>query len=431
MIQPHSNNRLRIGIIGAGASGLASAWLLEQDHDVTIFEKEDRLGGHICTIPVTINNQTIAVEAGVEFFSDMMFPEFIKLLRILKVPTRSYPLTYTFYHTNTAEKIMLPPIHEGTLCWQSLKPHAIFDLTQLNHFVNAGKNIMNAHDYDITLSDFADTLMLTHEFKEHFLYPFFAASWGVSPEDMKGFSAYDIIKWALVNEPAHISAAHWNEVVGGMSNYIAALTAQLTSTTINTSCPISAITYADGQYAIHAPDKTHYFDHIIVATNAMIAKDLLAQVTHAQRVKDALGLVEYFHTVIAVHGDRRFMPASPADWSAVNIRYDGINSALTICKSWMQPFPVFRSWITYTVGVPPTDAMPRPLYALKEFYHPKVTAEYFACQQELSRLQGMQNLWIAGFYTHDADSHNNAIVSAINIARKLNPTSERLEALTS
>jgi uncharacterized protein with NAD-binding domain and iron-sulfur cluster len=133
----NQNNRLRIGIIGAGASGLTTAWLLDEDHDVTIFEQEDRLGGHVCTIPVTIGNETVYVEAGAEFFSDMMFPQFVKLLKALNVSTRSYPLTYTFYHTNTDQKIILPPIHDGTISWQSLAPHAIFDLVQLSHFVNA------------------------------------------------------------------------------------------------------------------------------------------------------------------------------------------------------------------------------------------------------------------------------------------------------
>ena len=424
-------NKLNIGIIGAGASGLVSAWLLDQHHQITIFEKEDRLGGHVCTIPITTNGKTIHVEAGVEFFSDMMFPQFNRLLQILKVPTRKYPLTYTFYHTHDNKKVSLPPIHDGAVSWQSLNPHALFDLTQLNHFISAGTNIMATEDIGITLSDFADTLMLTQEFKEHFLYPFFGASWGVSPEDMKNFAAYDIIKWARVNEPAHIAAAEWNEIVGGMSSYINALVAQLRQTTIIRSANIIDIAYANNQYIITQADgQRHYFDHLIIATNAVTAKELLKNVGHAEYLRATLGLVEYFYTTIAIHGDRRFMPVDEADWSVVNIRYDGINSALTICKPWMREAGVFRSWITYPIGVPPENPMPHPLYDLRHFYHPIVNYGYFAAQRELASLQGNHNLWIAGFYTHDADSHNNAIVSAISIAKKLAPGSGRLRALT-
>lgn len=427
----NNNSRLQIGIIGAGASGLTSAWLLDENHDVTIFEKEDRLGGHVCTIPVAINGKIIPVEAGVEFFSDKMFPQFITLLQILKVPTRKYPLTYTFYHTNTYERIILPPIHNGSVSWNSLKPRTIFDLVQLNHFVNAGKNILATGDIGITLSDFADTLMLTQAFKEHFLYPFFAASWGVSPEEMKIFAAYDILKWAFMNEPAHIQAAQWNEIIGGMSTYIDALVTQLRHTTIIRSAEITTISHNGNLYTIQANGQHHHFDHIIIATNAMIAKDLLKNITHAHKIREALGLIEYFKTTIAIHGDRRFMPADESDWSAVNIRYDGINSALTICKSWMQEAGIFRSWITYAIGVPAENCMPHPLYDLKHFYHPKVNIGYFTAQKELEKVQGNKNLWIAGFYTHDADSHNNALVSAISIAKHLAPRSDRLQKLTS
>ena len=43
---------MRIGIIGAGAAGLTASWLLSENHDVTLFEKQDRLGGHAHTVEV-------------------------------------------------------------------------------------------------------------------------------------------------------------------------------------------------------------------------------------------------------------------------------------------------------------------------------------------------------------------------------------------
>jgi uncharacterized protein len=426
----NNNARKRIGIIGAGASGLASAWLLDEDHEIILFEKEDRLGGHVCTIPIEKNGKTIPVEAGVEFFSNMMFGQFTKLLQILNVPTRQYPLTYTYYNTHDDQKVIFPPIHDGAIAWKSFKPHTIFDLTQFHHFVNAGKNILAVEDTGITLSDYADTLMLTQEFKNHFLYPFFAASWGVSPEDMKQFAAYDILKWGFVNEPAGVSAILWEEVVGGLSTYINALAHQLKHATIIREAEVTDIACHDNHYTITAQSKKYDVDHIILATNAMIAKNLLKNIDCAQSIAHVLGSIEYFYTTIAIHGDRRFMPTNESDWSTVNIRYDGINSALTICKPWMKEAEIFRSWITYPVGVPMQNAMPNPLYDLRHFYHPKITHDYFIAQKEIAHLQGTNNLWIAGFYTHDVDSHNSAIISAINIAKKLAPHSHRLSNLS-
>ena len=97
----------------------------------------------------------------------------------------------------------------------------------------------------------------------------------------------------------------------------------------------------------------------------------------------------------------------------------------------MQQVPLFRSWITYNVWTEASKILPDPLYALRTYHHPKVTPAYFATQKKIAQLQGKNNLWIAGFYTHDTDSHNSAIVSAIHIAKKLAPNSARLIQLTS
>ena len=204
--------------------------------------------------------------------------------------------------------------------------------------------------------------------------------------------------------------------------------------TIHCSTPISAIQY-------NAPTKKYIIDHngsqsivhhLILATNAYEAQKLLALIPDTQNFADSLEHYRlFFKTTVAIHGDRRFMPKNGADWSVANIRYDGTNSALTICKPLMKEIPIFRSWITFAIGVPESNAMPQPLYDLKHFYHPKVNQDYFNAQKAIAKLQGIDNCWIAGFYTQDVDSHNSAILSAINIAKKLAPTSERLLALTS
>lgn len=425
-------NKPHIGIIGAGASGLVTAWLLEQDYKITIFEKENYLGGHVATIPVTVDDKEWHIEAGAEFFSDMMFPEFNKLLTILNVPVRQYPLTYTFYNTVSNHTLVLPPIQEGHILWRSCAPAHWFDLIHFKQFVDHGSSLVALEDQGITLKEYVDELGLPATFNHQFLYPFFAASWGVTSEDIQKFAAYDIIKWVLLNKPANIHTAHWKEIPGGLHTYIKTLVSQLTNTHILTNNVIQSIEYDGNQHRItDAHGNQHQFDHLVFATNAQITAQFLGQIPLLKDLKNTLENIEYFTAHIAIHGDKRLLPQDPADWSAANIAYNNTHSALTIAKPWMQKIPIFRSWITYNVWTDASIMLPEPLYETRTYHHPKVTPLYFETQKKLATLQGNNNLWVAGFYTHDTDSHNSAIVSAINIAKKLNPTGIRLAQLIS
>ena len=55
---------MKIAIIGSGISGLSTALLLSQKHDITIFEIDKRFGGHANTVEVKNNDATINVDTG-------------------------------------------------------------------------------------------------------------------------------------------------------------------------------------------------------------------------------------------------------------------------------------------------------------------------------------------------------------------------------
>jgi predicted NAD/FAD-binding protein len=427
-------NKKKIGIIGSGAAGMTSAWLLDQEYEIILFEKEPELGGHACSVPITKNNSTIVVEAGAEFFSDAMFTEFNKLLKILEIPVQKYPLTYTFYNTKTGQTIVLPPLHDNAISWGSLEGENLFDLIEFKRFSSNATTVIAHRDTDLTIEDYCNTIeLLSDNFKHQFLYPFFAASWGITPEEVKTLSAYNILLWVTKHQPSGLTGLMWNEIIGGMNSYIQKMATQLRNTRIITNAQIISISYPDAHYHLKQKDGTiTIVDHLIIATNAHQAQELLAHIPHAQTLKKSLARIDYFDTTIAIHGDKRLMPKNHDDWTIANIAFDGKYSALTVCKPRMKEHSIFRSWITYRInGQLQENELPKPLYAIKHFYHPKPTPSYFQTQKTIAQTLGHNNLWIAGFYTTDVDSHNSAIISAIHIAKKLAPKSKRLAQLIS
>ncbi len=180
-----NTKQIKVAIIGGGASGLTTAWLLEKDYNVTLFEERGVLGGHARTVSVPIGDKLIPIDTGFEFFSDTMFVHFSALLKHLNVPLAKYPLTYTFHRTDKSNIVSLPPFHNNKIYWQSLKPKNISRMLQFLYFIKRGKSIIEKENLDITLQEFSDSLYLTKSFKDDFLYPLLVAGWGQNISDFK------------------------------------------------------------------------------------------------------------------------------------------------------------------------------------------------------------------------------------------------------
>jgi len=419
---------MKIGIIGGGAAGLTCAWLLKEKFEIILFEKQNRLGGNVKTAYVNLDKQTIPVETAFEFFNSFNYPYFCKLLKILKVPVSSYPLTSTYYTFKRDDVVILPIFQETKTNWKSLSPSNLFKLIQFKYLIIKARSFIKTNNRSVTLQEFADTLFLTKNFKDNFFYPFLAAGWGDTLDEFKKCAAYDILSWLVKNEPNKINKNIWNEIPGGTTSYINSLVDQLSKVAIKLSARIKGIyPQSTHRYLIVLDDGTESeVDHLIIATDADQAAKLLENIPSVQELQTSLSKIEYFPTTIAIHGDERLMPADKSYWSVANVYFDGTYSNLTTYKSWKSDKPIFRSWMTPNIA---KFTPPSPLYATEYFFHSKVNSNYFAAQKIIKKYQGIHNIWLAGIYVNDMDAHESAIVSAITIAKQLAPNSSRLKDL--
>ena len=416
---------MKIGIIGSGGAGLAATWLLQGHHEVTLFEKEDRLGGHADTVEVEQDGEIFAIDAGFEFFFDAMFPRFNRLLTLIGAPIHKYVASATLYDTDYRRVTLLPPFNRERIVWSAYRPRAIGDLLQIQRVISRSIPLIDKADPFITVEDYIKSLNLREDFQNKVLYPLLLAEWCVELDEFKTFSAYNAFKYVVTSRPRNLQGIITaNEVVGGTCAYVQAMQVKLAQTRIICSTNITHLSQAEQQLTVHdANSGSHTFDHLIIATDATQASDYLMPFAWAEKRRAELDRIRYFKTTIAVHSDPRFMPANPHHWSVVNTRYDATHSSNTIWKKWRSKRPIFRSWVTFDPEIP------TPLYHVRTYDHLKITLDHFRAQRNLVPQQGENNLWLAGLYMHDIDCHESAIMSAVNIAQKLDPQSDNLRQL--
>ncbi len=416
---------MKIAVVGGGAAGLTTAWLLDQTHEITLYDRENRLGGHAQTLNVDVDGQTIAVEAGVEFFSPAMFPTFKRLLQLLDVPVNPFEISATLFDARSGYSYLLPPFRGGRLYLDGLTPRKLLDMLRFLGVLRAANELMATRDKTITLAQFLNGLSVPENFKSRFMYPYLQAEWGVSRDLVETFSAYDGLRYSVLNKFEGLRAAPWDEIEGGTARYVQALADSLTHTRIRQDVAVQRICPVEGGYDVLDETGQHdQFDQVVLATNANQAAAIIAEMPDRAEMRRLLNGITYFETTIALHGDTRLMPPLKRHWSVVNLRYDGRYSQYSIWRPWKSAIPVFKSWVTHD------PRLPDPLYAVVKYMHPQVDHAYFHAQEALQRHQGINNLWLAGMYMVDVDCHESAVMSGVNVARRLAPDSPRLRELT-
>ncbi|MFI8607438.1 NAD(P)-binding protein, partial [Pseudomonas sp. NPDC077649] len=86
---------MKIAIIGSGIAGLTSAYLLNRQHEIQVFEASDWVGGHTHTVDVEVDGRAYAIDTGFIVFNDWTYPNFIRLLEQLGVAYQPTEMSFS------------------------------------------------------------------------------------------------------------------------------------------------------------------------------------------------------------------------------------------------------------------------------------------------------------------------------------------------
>jgi predicted NAD/FAD-binding protein len=310
---------MKIAIIGSGISGLTLAYYLNKKYNVTLFEKEDRIGGHTHTHTLKINQDIIKVDSGFIVFNKKTYPNFIKLLKELKVSYQPSSMSFSVQSTLNrleyagnnlktlfAQKKNLLNIYFWRLLWEILK------------FNKLAKKILQKPELieNLTIQEFVNKHNFSEYFLDNYLLPMSSAIWSSSYKDIKKFSLLFFLNFLNNHGMININdRPQWLTIKNGSETYVQKIVSQLKGK-IKLNSTISNVYRNNGKCIIEINKKKLKFDFVFFACHADQALKLIKNPNLLE--KNILGSFKYSSNKAVLHQDTNLMPKNKSIWSAWN-----------------------------------------------------------------------------------------------------------------
>lgn len=411
---------MKIAVIGSGISGLTSAYLLSQKHQVTIYEADDRLGGHTATKEVVYDDKTYHIDTGFIVFNDWTYPNFKKLLHKLDVPYQ--PTAMGFSVTNELSGLEYSGAGLDGLFVQRKNLFSVRHWRMITDILRFNKesiqDLAAGHLREgMLLGDYLRERSYSPGFIDDYLVPMGAAIWSASTKAMLAFPLEFFVRFfknhgllSVKNRP------QWHVIKGGSKQYIEPLMASFESQ-VKLNTPVKSIKRDSThvQIVTHSGEKSAY-DQVVIAAHSDQALSLLDQASPEE--SRVLGAIKYQPNEVVLHTDEKHLPERRKAWSSWNYRIrqaDQPESVLTYNMNILQGItaPVqFCVTLNDTARINPDKILGRYDYA-----HPVFSLEAIEAQKQWASINGVNRTWFCGAYWGNG-FHEDGVNSALAVAEK-------------
>ncbi|MGI9597091.1 MAG: NAD(P)/FAD-dependent oxidoreductase [Acidimicrobiales bacterium] len=410
---------MRIAIVGSGIAGLACAHLLDAHHRVTLFEADDRLGGHTNTVTVDDPDAgPLRVDTGFIVHNDRNYPNLTRLFDQLGVATQPSEMSFsvsdadsgfTYRATNLATLLARPGNAVDRRLWRML-----YDIAR---FYRNSRRFLADPDPSLTIDRVLARGRDSDTFIDLHLLPMGAAVWSTSPSRFGMFPATALLTFLENHGLLGIGdRPRWRTVVGGSSAYVEAMEKRFTGE-IATGCPVESVTRTERDtVCISSGRGAEEFDVTILACHSDQARTLIANPTAAER--SVLGAIDYEPNVAVLHTDTSVLSPARRAWAAWNYHAASgqTRASLTYDMTNLQRLPGRRR---YLVTLNPERGF-EPGHELARFHyaHPQFTTEAIEAQRQVDRIDGVDRLYFCGAYW-GYGFHEDGLNSALRVCSKL------------
>ena len=310
--------RQRIAVVGSGVAGLTAAYVASRTAHVTLFEADERLGGHADTHVVREGDRELAIDTGFIVHNPRTYPVLLRLFGELGVATQGSEMSMSIRDDETGLEWAGALGRRGVFPTSAnlRNPHYLRMLAAIPRFHRRAQAVLADQGPDVTLREFLSEGRFTPYFTRHFMEPLVASVWSCDPVVSLDYPARYLFRFLEHHGMLGIfGSPQWRTVTGGSQQYVAAVAARLQE--VRTGAKVTSVLETrDGVEITDGNGAVAVFDAVVVATHPDQALAMLAEPTSAQR--DALGAMPYTRNIALLHTDESVMPAARNAWASWN-----------------------------------------------------------------------------------------------------------------
>jgi len=411
---------MKIAIIGSGIAGNVAAYYLHKDHDITLFEANDYVGGHTHTHSIEWQGRHYSIDTGFIVFNYRTYPNFTRLLNELMVPVQPSNMSFSVkcettgleYNGNNLNSLFA---QRSNL----LRPSFHRMLRDILRFNRHAPSLLQNGDDSLSLGAYLQQEAYSQEFIQNYIIPMGAAIWSTDPQSMQDFPAHNFVRFFHNHGLLSVNdRPTWYVIKGGSNQYVKKLI-QPFRDRIRLDTPIDCIQRFSTHVEITPHSQpTERFDAVFIASHSDQALAMLNDATPLEQ--EILGAIPYQQNTAILHTDQSVLPKRRLAWAAWNYHLLPQNPsrvALTYNMNILQGLDAPEQFCV-TLN---NDAAIDESHIIKRmrYHHPVFTPAGMAAQQRQQEINGPNRTYFCGAYWRYG-FHEDGVVSALNAIKHFN-----------